>query len=314
MKTQEEISSDKGSRSVFLYMRKNIRNILFVSFSAAMLAVVFAPLKELITRSFHNQVYSHIILIPLVSGYFLYSKRRAIFSNMDYSFTTGGMLIIIGITLYLIGMSQRGKINQNDYLSLMTSAVLVCWTGGFTFFYGMQSFRNARFPLLFLIFMVPIPTLILDKIVFLLQKGSAEAAYGFFMLTGIPFVREGTTFHLPKLSIEVAEQCSGIRSSIALFITSILAGHLFLRTGWRKSILTLSIFPITMIKNGLRITVLALLGAYVDISFLTNSLLHKNGGILFFLLALSFLGSILWFLRKSEVKLPDQRSGLPGKE
>lgn len=277
------------------------RNLFFIFFNIMAFIIFYEPMRELITLSFHREVYSHIILIPLVSGYFIYLERKAIFSITKYSFTAGSILIIIGVILYLLGETHRDKFNQNDYLSLITFAALVFWTGGFTLFYGTQSFRTARFPLLFLIFMVPIPTLILDKIVLILQKGSAEAVYGFFIITGIPFLRESATlFHLPEFSIEVAKQCSGIRSSIALFITSILAGHLFLQTGWKKIILALLIFPITIVKNGLRITILTLLGAYVDKTFLTDSLLHKKGGMLFFMLALILLGAILWFLRKSE--------------
>lgn len=119
------------------------------------------------------------------------------------------------------------------------------------------------------------------------------------MVTGIPFFREGSTFHLTKFSVEVAEECSGIRSSIALFITSILAGQLFLNSTSRKIILILSVFPITIVKNGLRIVTLSLLGNYVDIRILSSAL-HKQGGIPFFILALAFSGTIFWFLRKSE--------------
>ncbi|MFV1950678.1 MAG: exosortase/archaeosortase family protein [Nitrospinota bacterium] len=276
------------------------RNIFFLFFNIVAFIVFYVSLRDLLTLSFHKEVYSHIVLIPLVSGYFMYSERKIIFSDRRYSFAPGMIFIIIGIILYVIGRIQGGKLNQNDYFSLMTFAALVFWLGGFVLFYGIQSFRNIRFPFLFLIFMIPIPTLILDKIVLLLQKGSAEAAYGFFLIAGIPFVREGFTFHLPEFSVEVARQCSGIRSSIALFITSVLTGHLFLGTGWRKIVLTLSIFPITMVKNGLRITILTLLGAYVDRTFITNSFLHKKGGVFFFVLALLLLTPILWFLRRSE--------------
>ncbi len=276
------------------------RNVYFLLFNIIALVVFYAPMKDLIALSFNKAVYSHIILIPLVSGYFMYSERKIIFSSMQYSFTYGTILIIAGIILYLIGMTQGIRLNQNDYLSLITLSALVFWIGGFIVSYGPHAFRAASFPLLFLIFMIPIPALAIEKLILLLQKGSAEAAYGFFMLTGIPFVREGYIFHLSTVSVEVAEQCSGIRSGIALFITGILAGHIFLQTGWKKIILVLSIFPVAIIKNGLRIVTLSLLGAYVDKAFLTDSLLHKKGGILFFILAIMLLAPVLWMLRKSE--------------
>ena len=250
--------------------------------------------------SFDDPLYSHLVLVPLVTGYLIFMSRKVIFSDVKYVFPAGMTLITMGVILYLIGLNQASSFKQNDYLSLISFSVIVSWIGGFVLFYGVQAFQKAAFPLLFLVFMVPIPTLVINKIVFILQSASAEVTYGFFKVVGVPVFREGFLFHLPGVSIEVAEQCSGIRSTLALFITSILAGHLFLETGWKKVVLTLAIFPITVFKNGLRIVTLSLLGTYVDEKILTQSLLHSSGGIPFFLLALLFLAPILWFLRKSE--------------
>jgi exosortase/archaeosortase family protein len=101
------------------------------------------------------------------------------------------------------------------------------------------------------------------------------------------------------MSVEVAPQCSGIRSGLALFITALLAGYLFLNSWWRRVILVICVFPITMFKNGIRITTLTLLGTYVDPRILQSSL-HREGGIPFFILALLLMAPILYWLRKSE--------------
>jgi exosortase/archaeosortase family protein len=103
------------------------------------------------------------------------------------------------------------------------------------------------------------------------------------------------------MSIQVAKECSGICSSLGLFITGILAGHLFLRTGWKKFVLVLCVFPITVLKNGIRIVTLSSLAIYVDEKFITQSFLHKSGGFIFYIPALFLLGLILWWLRKSEI-------------
>jgi exosortase len=275
------------------------RNLSFLFFNIITLVTFYAPMKELVLTSFHNELYSHIILIPLVSSYLIFSRRKTVFSEVKYSYIAGIVLITAGTLLYLVGRNNRLGFNQNDYLAFMMFSALIFWTGGFVMLYGIQSFKNATFPLLFLIFMIPIPTVVVKRIILLLQTSSAETVYGLFKLTGVPFLREGFTFYLPQLSIEVAEQCSGIRSSLALFITSILAGHLFLKTGWRKVVLILFVFPITVFKNGLRIATISLLGAYVDERILHSSL-HKQGGIPFFILALVFLTPVLWLLKKTE--------------
>jgi exosortase len=283
-----------------IFRLMTLKNTLFLSFTILMLFAFFTPLKDLFAMSLqYNELYSYIILIPLVSGYFAYTRRKSIFSDMNYSYIPGIALITIGAMLCFVSKSQWIKLDQNDYLSLMTFSAVITFIGGFVFFFGMQAAREATFPLLFIFFMVPIPSLVLNKIILLLQLGSTEAAYGIFKLTGVPFVRDGTVFHLPGLSVEVAEQCSGIRSSLALFITSIIAGQLFLKTGWKKVVLSLCIFPITIFKNGLRVVTLSLLGVYVDERIL-SSVVHKQGGIPFFILALIPFGIILWLLMKSE--------------
>ena len=130
-------------------------------------------------------------------------------------------------------------------------------------------------------------------------SGSAEVSYAVFELLGGPVYRTGFIFALPGLTIEVAKECSGIRSSLALLITSLLAGHLFLRSAWTKAVLTLATLPLLIVKNGIRIVTLSLLSIYVDPSFLTGSL-HRDGGIVFFFLALVLLTPVLWLLQTSE--------------
>ena len=102
-----------------------------------------------------------------------------------------------------------------------------------------------------------------------------------------------------KVTIEVAKQCSGIRSTMALVITGVLAAHLFLRRPWSKLILMLTILPITVFKNGLRIVILTLLAIHVDERFLTGGFLHKSGGFLFYIPGLMIFGGILFLVEKN---------------
>ena len=94
--------------------------------------------------------------------------------------------------------------------------------------------RAAAFPLAYLIFMIPMPDAMADALEQASATASAEMANLLFSLSGMPFLREGPIFQLPNITIEVAQECSGIRSSVVLFITSILAANLFLKTTWRR--------------------------------------------------------------------------------
>ncbi len=133
-----------------------------------------------------------------------------------------------------------------------------------------------------------------------LQKGSADVSY-IFRLLGVPVLRQGFVFSLPGLDIEVAEQCSGIRSSVSLFIASILAGHLVLHSTRKKVYLCLLTIPIVIAKNAVRIVVLSLAGAYVDRDILFGSV-HKASGILFSPLAFLVFAGLLLMLYRSEKK------------
>jgi exosortase len=279
----------------------NKRNLLFISFSILSLLIFYTPVREVVRLAFYERFYAHMILVPFISGYFIFLKRRQIILQTDYSFKAGIILSMIGILLFWVEEKNGLGLSQSSHLSLAVLSALTFWVGGFVLFYGVKAFKMAAFPLLFLLFMVPIPGKALETIIYLLTWGSAEATYGFFKLTGVSVLREGFTFHLPELTIEVAEQCSGINSSIALFVASIVAGQLFLRAGWKKIVLVLSIFPITILKNGMRIVTLSLLGAYVDPRILSSDL-HRKGGIPFFVIALAMLAPILWYLRRSEKK------------
>jgi exosortase len=292
-------------------MPMNRRHVVFGLFFLMGFLMAYGPIKALYDSSSQIEYFSHIALIPLVSIYLVSQRRKRIFFQQE---TTNGRgthspgngrvagisLLLAGALLYFVGRGIGTSLNQNDVTAIVALAVMVFLNGGFILAYGLPAFKAALFPLLFLIFMIPIPSTLMDSIVYFLQVGSTEFTHLLFLATGVPFLREGFVFHLAGVSIEVAKECSGIRSSLALMITAILAGHLFLETGWKKAILAVAIVPITMFKNGIRILILTLMGTYWDPRWLTSSSLHRDGGILFFIFALVLMAPILYFLRKSE--------------
>jgi exosortase len=175
------------------------------------------------------------------------------------------------------------------------------WIAGFAFFFGRTAFSQARFPLAFLLLAIPIPDFFLDKAIYLLQKGSAEIAAILFDWSGVPVLREGFVFHLAHVNIEVARECSGIRSSLALLILAILVAYFYLKTFWKQVVLVAAGLFVMILKNGVRIVTLTLLASYVDPGFLYGRL-HHQGGVFFFLLGLLMLAPLLWFLERSEPK------------
>jgi exosortase len=275
-----------------------------VYFAAACLAIIAANallIKQWIVFSLNNNFASHVILIPFISTALIFRDRKRIFSGAQYSFILGASVSILA-SVMLIFPWITGALQ----LSLQIAAFVLLLLGVFLFFFGVKDFRNALFPLLFLFLMIPFPEELLQPIVAILQKGSAEMSAILFKVTGTSYFREGTFFALPSVNINIAPQCSGIRSSLALFITCLLAGHLMLETGWRKVLFVLVCIPVAMFKNAVRIVGLTLLAIYVSPGWLTNSRLHSEGGALFFMLGLAVMAPLLLLLRKSEVKKSTQ--------
>ena len=275
------------------------RHAAFLLFCGAGIALSLGAVTRLFTFSLNSELYTYIPAIPLISLYFLCVNRKTIFADLSWNWRAGAFLIASGIALSFLAR-RIGGLDENDYLSLAMSGVVLWVFGVFVAAYGSRSFRKALFPLLILVFVIPVPTPILDALVELLRIGSTLAAHLLFKLTGVPVYREGFFFSVPGTTVEVAKECSGIRSAVALVITSLLGGNLFLRKGWSRVILTLSVFPITIFKNALRITTLTLLAAYVDPRFVKGAWLHKSGGIPFFLVGLVLIAPVLWALWKNE--------------
>ncbi len=291
----------------------NQKNSVFALFFVVAFLMAFFSIEELYTSSSNREYYSHIVLIPFVSLYFFYQKKEVLFaapasislpppgndSPAGPGRAMGIAIILIGGLVYLAGQAFNARFNQNDFASIIAASAVVLLNGAFISVYGLKAYRDALFPLLFLVFVIPLPGPLMNGLISFLQVGSTEFANLLFTASGVPFVRDGFVFHLPVLTVEVAPQCSGIRSGMALFITVILAGQLFLNTWWKKLILLVIVIPMTMFKNGIRIITLTLLGNYVDPRILQSSL-HKEGGIPFFVVALLLMAPILFFLKKSE--------------
>jgi len=278
----------------------NTRNIVFLLFTAVAMIVAYTPIRALYSSN-KSEYYSHIALIPLVSIYLIYIKRKEIFAQVNYLFVVGIPVLLLGIALFLGGILWGAPLDNNNYASLIAFSIFIFMNGAFILLYGISAYRTALFPLLFLIFIVPIPTALMDNIIYFLQVGSTELTNLLFLASGTPYIRDGFVFHLPNVSVEVAEQCSGIRSSMAIFIVAILAGYMFLKSYWKIIFLVICAVLIAMLKNGIRILTLSLLGNYVDPRILSSSL-HKEGGTPFFILGLVLLAPILFFLRRSEKK------------
>ncbi|MEJ5358026.1 MAG: exosortase/archaeosortase family protein [Desulfobacterales bacterium] len=284
-------------------------HLVFFAGLAAGAALFHQPLGLLCVLTRQSELYSHIPLIPAVSLFLLWLKRSEVFSEISAAKRPGAALGFLSILVFVAAQSFRESLGTvsfrggklpNDFLSLAQAGFL-CWVyGGFLFAYGRLAFRKALFPLGFLLFLIPLPVFAADFLIHLLQHASAELSNAIFSLLGTTYHRVGLNFEFANLTVYVAEECSGIRSSMALFILSVLAGNLFLSSTQGRVLLVAAVLPIATLKNAFRIVLISLLANYVDLRFVSNHWLHTMGGMPFFLFALLLFVPVAWVLRRRE--------------
>ena len=260
------------------------------------------PLWELIRMAAASQLYSYILLVPFISLYLIWLKRGSLPAAARPARVVAGVFLLAGLgtlCVYWLGLPNVGEFAKDDYLAVAMVAFLLLLYSVCCLFWGKDTLRAVAFPLAFLLFMIPIPKAALLVIDAFLQKGSALAAAGFFSVAGTPYLQDGLVFQLPDISLQIAPECSGIHSTVVLFITSLLASYLFLRTPWKRAVLTLFVIPLGLIRNGFRVFVIGELCVHIGPRMI-NSYIHHKGGPIFFVLSLIPLFLLLLWLRNSE--------------
>ena len=281
-----------------------------LAFFAALLTslIVFrVTLFQLASFSSVHPEYSYIPLIPLISAFLISVRRDSIFRHAKPCLWLGGCVLSGAMLLWLA--KDHFWIDPATRLEFSSLAVMSTWCGLFLLLYGRHASRAALLPLSLLLFMIPPPDSMLNVVIQFLQQGSAVLSSEMFRLVGVPALREGTVISLPQLTIVVAPECSGIRSSISLLIVTLAVADLYLRSGWNKVLLVLTVVPLVVVKNAIRIVTLSMLGIYVDPGFLDGPL-HHRGGILFFLIAVAMLTEIVTVMRWLERRRPAAASSI----
>lgn len=274
----------------------------FFGFVVLTLVVFWSPLRALASLAWKDERYTYLLAVPLLSAGMISLNRGRIFATTGWSYKIGAVAALISLTVWM--GAERGAV---EGLSLYGAAVALAWIAGFVLCFGTAAAKAAAFPLAFLLLMAPIPELFMHRAEVGLQHGSAEVTYPLIKLTGMSVFRDGLTFSLPGLNIEVAEECSGIRSSTVFWITSAAASYLFLGSAWSRLALIILTVPILIFKNAVRITTLSWLGVNVSRDVLHGDL-HRQGGVPFGLIAIALLIPTVAGLRKLEDRMRRLRS------
>jgi exosortase C (VPDSG-CTERM-specific) len=283
---------------------------------AAAIALLFGrPLAQLFGYALRSDMNSYVVLVPLLCAYFLWIRRSTLAKRSQSAFWRTLGIAAAGTIVWMMAMAFRPSQwmpADSDQLTLSTLAfVLLVWAGGF-FFLGRDWMRSAAFPMAFLIFMVPLPSAMVGTLENASKLASAEAANMLFAITGTPTMRDGNVFQLPGITIEVAQECSGIRSSYVLVLTSLVAGNLFLTRTWARILLVCFVIPLGILRNAFRVWCIATLCINIGPQMI-HSIIHRKGGPVFFTLSLIPLLLLVWWLRlrerKKHIAVREQLSG-----
>ncbi len=275
--------------------KQYLLSIILLGFSLVLWRV---PIAQTLSLALHEGQYTHILLIVPVAASLILFERKKIRSSAEASLRiASGALFAVALTIFL--MTTLATISSDVQLTVFMVGLVIWWIASFLFCFGYSYFRGLLFPLCFLFWIVPWPQRFLDLLIGLLQQYSASTVGWMFQAVGIPVLRDGVLLSIPGLTIEVAKECSSIRSSLILLISSMVLAQLLLHTKWRKTIVILVAVPLSVAKNAVRIFTLSMLGVHVNRGFLTGRL-HHEGGVVFYTGALGVIFLLISWLQRQE--------------
>lgn len=240
-----------------------------------------------------NDNYSHGFLVPFISFYLIW-KDRSDLLKMKPSPSNTGMIFFIGSLLFFI------VTNIGAELFTMRLSMIFVILSGVLFLFGKEITRKISLAVLYLVFMIPFPAIIWNKIAFPLKLYATSMAVSVIGFLGIPVYQEGNIIHLANSTLEVVDACSGLRSLVSLLALSaafaLVSEHLKIK----KTVLFLSAVPIAIFLNILRLTVTAILSKFYGPE-IVQGFLHDFSGILVFIIAIFILFTInIWLLKSNK--------------
>lgn len=258
---------------------------------------------EMIRAGVADDLHSYTLAIPFVTGWLVWQRRREL-AELTLA-PSRGLALGLGIVaagaggLAFVGDRSGWFENEVSRLSLrILGWVCAVWAAGL-WFAGWTALRRFAFASAFLALTVPPPEPMVQAIEIGLQHASADVVEVVFRMLDVTYFRDERSFWLAGLRFEVAQECSGIRSTIVLLVVSILGSYLLLKAPWRRLMIVLLVVPLGIARNTLRICTITLLTANVDPTII-DSPLHHRGGPLFFAVSLIPLFVLLWWFRRQE--------------
>ena len=190
----------------------------------------------------------------------------------------GWVLLVVGALLYVVGRSQ-------DILMFEVGAQIWILAGVLLLYWGRRGLRLMWFPLFFMIFLLPLPSPVVDALTSPLKSAVSYVAEELLYMAGYPVARAGVTLVIGQYKLLVADACAGLNSVFALeaigvFYLSIMQ----YQSKARNIILAIAVLPISFVSNVIRVIALVLITYYFG-DEVAQGYVHDFAGILLFSVA-----------------------------
>jgi len=228
-----------------------------------------------------DSYYSHGILIPFVTIFLIWQKREELALIEKAKSAWGLPLVIVGMLMHAFASMMR-------VYFISGFSMLLVLVGLILFFYGFVVFRKILFPVLFLVFMIPVPLVIITNISFKMKIFAAEIATTVLNNSGIPAIREGSVIRMRHAQVIVDDVCSGLRSLISLMALGSIFAYWMKSTMTKRGILFLTTVPIAILTNVFRVIFLSSVAEIWGAQYAAG-ILHDVSGFLVFALAFVLL-------------------------
>ncbi len=251
--------------------------VLFVLFIGA----YFVPLSSLYDTWMTDGDYSYGILVPFISAYLLWDKRHAVKNSVIRPCWPSFPLLIIFVIISVYGiLGSSGSVSRPAVPVLAVLFIVFC--------FGTDLFKKISLPLCFLIFMVPLPTVLNTTIGVYLKTISSEFGGRFLQALGYSVYVSGNIIDLGVTKLQVVDACSGLRFLFPLLALGVIYGYFFETVLWKRAACVIITVPIAIFTNIVRIAVTGIL-TYRFGPEMAEGFFHSFEGFAVFALAFAML-------------------------
>jgi len=247
-------------------------------------AAMFVPTYwDLSSTVWASDEQGHGPIILAVSLWLLYQQRQALLQVQPKpAYITGGLILLLGLAIYAFGRSQSILLFEVSAQIFVLIAIALILIGG-------AGLKLIWFPLFFLLFMVPLPEVLVTALTTPLKSAVSAVASSLLYNTGYPVGRAGVILTIGPYQLLVADACAGLNSMFTLEALGLLYMKLMNYTSAGRNVtLALLLVPISFVANIVRVMILVLVTYYFG-DAAGQGFIHGFAGMVLFMVALAIM-------------------------